>query len=73
LVLVVGPLGSGKTTFCEQTILQNLAIDKPIIYVTTERSPFEAVKDLRERRLGKVEPGLLGFVDAYSVSGSSDR
>ena len=41
-------------------------MDRPIIFVTTECSPSEAGKDLRERGLGEVEPGLLNFIDAYN-------
>jgi predicted ATP-dependent serine protease len=66
MILLVGPPGSGKSTFCEQTILQNLAIDKPIIYVTTEYDPSKAEVSLREKGLGKIEPGLISFVDAYN-------
>jgi predicted hydrocarbon binding protein/archaellum biogenesis ATPase FlaH len=66
LILLVGPPGSGKTTFCEQTILQNLAMDRPIIYMTTEGGSSEAEKALIERGLREIEPGLLNYVDAYS-------
>jgi predicted hydrocarbon binding protein/KaiC/GvpD/RAD55 family RecA-like ATPase len=66
MILLVGPPGSGKTTFCEQTILQNLAIDKPIIYVTTEYNPSKAEASLRKKGLGRIEPDLLSFVDAYN-------
>ena len=66
MVLLVGPPGSGKSTFGQQAALKSLAVDRPIIYVTTECSPSEAEKNLRERGLGEVEPGLLNFVDAYS-------
>jgi predicted hydrocarbon binding protein/KaiC/GvpD/RAD55 family RecA-like ATPase len=66
MILLVGPPGSGKSTFCEQTILQNLAIDKPIIYVTTEYDPSKAEASLREKGLGKIEPSLISFVDAYN-------
>jgi predicted hydrocarbon binding protein/KaiC/GvpD/RAD55 family RecA-like ATPase len=65
LILLVGPPGSGKTTFCEQTTLQNLAMDRPIIYVTTEYDPSKAEASLREKGLGRIEPWLLSFVDAY--------
>ena len=56
IVLLVGPPGAGKSAFCEQAILQSLAIDRPIIYVTTECDPSEAEKILRERGLGQIEP-----------------
>jgi len=66
MILLVGPPGSGKSTFCEQAILQNLAIDKPIIYVTTEYDPSRAEEALRAKGLGRIEKGLLSFVDAYN-------
>jgi len=66
MILLVGPPGSGKSTFCEQAILQNLAIDKPIIYVTTEYNPSKAEASLREKVPGKIEPALISFVDAYN-------
>ena len=65
-ILLVGPPGSGKSTFCQQVVLQNLAMDRPIIYVTTEYGPSEAERSLKERGLGEVEPGLLNFIDAYN-------
>jgi predicted hydrocarbon binding protein/archaellum biogenesis ATPase FlaH len=66
VILLVGPPGSGKSTFCQQTILQNLIVERPIIYVTTECDPSEVRKDLREMGLGEVEASLLTFVDAYA-------
>jgi predicted hydrocarbon binding protein/KaiC/GvpD/RAD55 family RecA-like ATPase len=66
LILLVGPPGSGKTTFCCQSILQNLAMDRPVIYVTTEYDPSNAEASLREKGLGRIESGLLSFVDAYN-------
>jgi predicted hydrocarbon binding protein/KaiC/GvpD/RAD55 family RecA-like ATPase len=66
LVLLVGPPGSGKSFFCEQTVLQNLAVDKPVIYVTTEYDPDKVWVSLREKGLGSIEPNLLSFVDAYN-------
>jgi KaiC/GvpD/RAD55 family RecA-like ATPase len=62
----VGPPGSGKTTFCYQTILRNLTLDRPIIYVLTESSPFETEKSLKEQGLTEVEPDSLNYVDAYN-------
>jgi predicted hydrocarbon binding protein/KaiC/GvpD/RAD55 family RecA-like ATPase len=66
LILLVGPPGSGKSTFCEQTILRNLAIDRPIIYVTTGYDSSKAEERLREKGLGSSKPDLLKFIDAYS-------
>ena len=66
MVLLVGPPGSGKSAFCQQAALKSLAVDRPIIYVTTEYGPSDAERGLRERGLHEVEPGLLNFVDAYN-------
>jgi predicted hydrocarbon binding protein/KaiC/GvpD/RAD55 family RecA-like ATPase len=66
MVLLVGPPGAGKSTFCEQVILQSLAMGTPIIYVTTEYDPSKAEEALREKGLGMIEPGLLSFVDAFN-------
>ena len=65
MILLVGPPGSGKSTFCQQVALQSLAMDRPIIFVTTEYGPSEAERALKERGLGKVELGLLNFVNVY--------
>ena len=64
MILLVGPPGSGKSTFCHHTVLSNIAI-KPIIYVTTESAPFKVADILRQRGLGEALPHPLGFVDAF--------
>ena len=65
MILLVGSPGSGKSSFCQQAVLQGLAMDRPIIFVTTEYGSSEAEKALRERGLREVEPGLLNFVNVY--------
>jgi predicted hydrocarbon binding protein/KaiC/GvpD/RAD55 family RecA-like ATPase len=66
LFLLVGPPGAGKSNFCQQALLKSLAADRPVIYVTTEYDPAEAVKNLRGKGLGEIERGLLNFVDVYT-------
>jgi predicted hydrocarbon binding protein/KaiC/GvpD/RAD55 family RecA-like ATPase len=66
MILLVGPPGSGKSTFCQQALLQRLAADRPVIYVTTEYDPAEAVNNLRGIGLGEIEQGMLNFVDVYT-------
>jgi predicted hydrocarbon binding protein/KaiC/GvpD/RAD55 family RecA-like ATPase len=68
MILLVGPPGAGKSVFCEQAIIQNLALDRPIIYVTTKYEPSKAERTLKQRGLGDVESGLLSFIDAYSAT-----
>jgi predicted hydrocarbon binding protein/KaiC/GvpD/RAD55 family RecA-like ATPase len=66
LLLLAGPPGAGKSTFCHQVVLNGLATDKPIILVTTEQTPAGVTGLLRERGLGQVTPEMLSFVDAFS-------
>jgi KaiC/GvpD/RAD55 family RecA-like ATPase/predicted hydrocarbon binding protein len=66
LLLLVGPPGAGKSTFCRQVVLGSLAVDRPVIYVTTERRPAQVVGLLSERGLGEAVPTALSFVDAFA-------
>jgi KaiC/GvpD/RAD55 family RecA-like ATPase len=69
LILLVGPPGAGKSTFCQQAVLRNLAMDRLVVYVTTEYGPSQAEEMLSEKGLGRIEPGLLSFVDTYNETG----
>jgi len=42
-----------------------MALDRPVIFVTTEHGPSEVIGLLRERGLGELPPGALSFVDAF--------
>jgi len=66
MILLVGSPGSGKSSFCEQTVLQSLAIERPVIYLTTECGPSKTEARLKERGLSEVQKGLLNFIDAYN-------
>ena len=52
LILLSGSPGAGKSTFCHQAVLNSLAMDKPVIYVTTEHGPSEVIELMRERGVG---------------------
>jgi predicted hydrocarbon binding protein/KaiC/GvpD/RAD55 family RecA-like ATPase len=65
LILLSGPPGAGKSTFCHRAVLNGLAMDKPVIFVTTEKGPAEIVGLLRERGMGELAPAALSFVDAF--------
>jgi len=64
MILLVGPPGSGKSTFCYQAVLNSIQV-RPVIYVTTESSPIKVEESLRKNGLGEVSPHPLGFVDAF--------
>jgi predicted hydrocarbon binding protein/KaiC/GvpD/RAD55 family RecA-like ATPase len=64
LILLIGPPGSGKSTFCQRTVLHNIDA-RPVIYVTTESAPSKVEDSMRQKGLGKVLPHSLGFVDAF--------
>jgi len=65
MILLVGPPGSGKSTFCHQVVLNGFAMDRPVIFVTTEHGPSEVIDLLRERGMGELPPRALSFVDAF--------
>jgi predicted hydrocarbon binding protein/KaiC/GvpD/RAD55 family RecA-like ATPase len=66
LMLLAGPPGAGKSTFCYQVILDSVAVDRPVISVTTEQGPDQVVSHLQDLGLGEVVPEAIGFVDAFS-------
>jgi predicted hydrocarbon binding protein/KaiC/GvpD/RAD55 family RecA-like ATPase len=66
VILLVGPPGAGKSAFCRQMVLNALALDRPVLYVTTERGTPDAIGLLRDRGLGERAPPALRFVDAFS-------
>ena len=64
MILLVGPPGSGKSTFCHQAVLRNIEV-RPVICVATEAAPSKVLESLRQKGLGEVLPHPLGFVDAF--------
>jgi predicted hydrocarbon binding protein/KaiC/GvpD/RAD55 family RecA-like ATPase len=64
MILLVGPPGSGKSTFCHQTILNNVSLS-PVIIVTTESSPSIVEESLSAKGLSKQALHPIGFVDAF--------
>ena len=65
LILLAGPPGAGKSTFCYQVVLNSMAMDRPVIFVTTEHGPTEVIGLLREKGMEELPPGALSFVDAF--------
>jgi predicted hydrocarbon binding protein/KaiC/GvpD/RAD55 family RecA-like ATPase len=66
LILLSGPPGVGKSTFCHQIVLNGITAEKPVIFITTEQSSSAVVALLREKGMGETAPGTLGFVDAFA-------
>jgi len=66
LILLAGPPGAGKSTFCHQVVLNSVAGERPVIFVTTEQTPSDVISLLRERGLGEPASGVVGFVDAFT-------
>lgn len=66
LILLSGPPGAGKSTFCHQVVLNNLAMERPILFITTEHRPTEVIGLLREGGMGESLPGALSFIDAFT-------
>ena len=64
LILVAGAPGAGKSTFCHQVVVKSVAVDKPVIFVTSERSPAEVMELLGAT--GMAQPVGLSFVDAFT-------
>jgi len=65
LILLAGHPGAGKSTFCHQMVLNNVATECPIIFITTEQSPSSILGRLKEKGMGEPAPGILNFVDAF--------
>ena len=64
LILLSGAPGAGKSTFCHQVVVNSVAADRPVIFVTSERSPADVIELLSESGVG--EPIALNFVDAFT-------
>jgi len=65
LILLVGSPGAGKSTFCHQMVLNSIAAERPVVFVTTEQNPSRIVGFLKEKGMGEPSPGALSFVDAF--------
>jgi len=64
LILLAGAPGAGKSTFCHQVVAKSIALDRPVIFVTSEQSPAEVLELLTETGMG--QPVGLNFVDAFT-------
>lgn len=68
-ILIVGPPGSGKTTFCQQFIYSGLKKTEPAFYITLDSSPDDVSNRMQEFKWD-LKPFMkkkrVYFLDAYS-------
>jgi predicted hydrocarbon binding protein/KaiC/GvpD/RAD55 family RecA-like ATPase len=64
LILLSGPPGAGKSTFCHRVVRKSIDNYKPVIFVISEQNPTEFIETLRESGMG--ESAGLSFIDAFS-------
>lgn len=60
IIFLFGPLGAGKSTFCQQAAIQSLAVDRPIIFVITEYGPYDAERALKEQHVKETRCIAMG-------------
>lgn len=66
-ILLVGPPGCGKSTFCQQFIFEGLKNKQPTLYVTLDVSPNEVIENMKGFGWDiKNFMKILKFIDAYS-------
>ncbi len=65
LILLAGASGAGKATFSHQVVLYGVAANRPVIFVTTERSAPDVISPLNEQGLADPTQGLVNLVDAF--------
>jgi len=67
--MLVGPLGSGKTTYAEAFLAEGLNLGFPAVFVTTDVSP-KVIRNDMSRHGWPIEAcekaGYFTFIDAYS-------
>lgn len=68
VVLVTGPPGAGKSAFCHRMVLDCVAADRPILFVSTECSVPDIIQLLSEKGLRQTTPEVLCFVDAFTMT-----
>jgi KaiC/GvpD/RAD55 family RecA-like ATPase len=77
-LLLIGPPGSGKTTFCQQFIYEGLRKTEPAIYITLDSSPEDINKSMLQYKWDPkpfIKQKKFYFLDAYSwkVGGAEEK
>ncbi|MBW1839977.1 MAG: hypothetical protein JRI49_08565 [Deltaproteobacteria bacterium] len=76
-ILVTGPPGVGKSTFCQQFLNQGIKGEEPTVYIALDANPDDIIDEMK--KMGWSTASSLGgdkmiFLDAYSwkVGGSKE-
>ena len=74
--MLVGPLGSGKTTYAEAFLAEGIALGFPAVFVTTDVSPRVIRNDMSRHGWSVEEQEASGqfvFIDGYSERMGAQR
>ena len=73
-ILLLGPVGSGKSSFCMKFIEAGLRNDEPCMYVAFDDNPIKLRNKLSSKMVEPIEgfelAGKLCFIDCYSWGAS---
>lgn len=68
-IVLVGPPGSGKTSFCLQLALEATQSGQDALYLSTENTPSNIIQQSRSFGIpleSNIEKNKIQFIDAYS-------
>jgi CheY-like chemotaxis protein/KaiC/GvpD/RAD55 family RecA-like ATPase len=72
-ILLIGPLGKGKSTFCRKFISRGLERNEKCLYVAVDDDPNMVRKELGPNVKQFEGRNILHFIDAYSWSSGHTR
>jgi KaiC/GvpD/RAD55 family RecA-like ATPase len=77
-IMITGPAGVGKSTFCQQFLNQGVTGDEPTVYITLDAAPDDIIDEMKKmgwKTNGFLDGTKMIFLDAYSwkVGGSKEE